>query len=249
MTLFNLLAASVLGTSLSIFFTRPASAAARARPRHSPCQWPSFIPQWDQAAISSHRTPHYYSRHFYQHSTRNLHSSRGGGGGRLSDRCLNIRMADNTASTSRQEAGTSCCSPVTYTRLDSDDSHHDTSAIFTGRRDLQHVLQVMEKAAYLAGDITRATSGRIAVQMTKANERDLVTQSDLQCQRLIREVLSKEFPNDVFLGEEEEGDEGGETDTAITVPSSDALFNSLNSISQLGGGEEDRLLFIVVSVQ
>lgn len=119
-------------------------------------------------------------------------------------RCLNILMADNTAS--RQEACTS--SPFTYTRLDGDNSHHDISAIFTGQRDIQHVLQVMEKAAYLAGDIARATSGRIAVQMTKANERDLVTQSDLQCQRLIREVLLKDFPTDMFLGEEEEG-EGG----------------------------------------
>jgi hypothetical protein len=158
------------------------------------------------------------------------------------------------------QGATSQSSTYSYTRLDDDDNgddHRDTNASYIGgrsRRDMQHILEVMEKAAYLAGEITRTTSGRIAVQMTKANERDLVTQSDLQCQRLIREVLSKEFPDDLFFGEEEDNDdEGDDTDSvinAVTIPSSDVLKNSLNNIGQQeDGGNEGRLLFVVVRVQ
>jgi hypothetical protein len=147
----------------------------------------------------------------------------------------------------------------TYTRLDdyNNNNHSQITNTTANRRDMQQILQVMENAAYLAGSITRATSGRIAIQMTKANERDLVTQSDLQCQRLIRDVLSKEFPNDLFMGEEEEeeedvnvnGDGKDATTTTTIIPSSDVLRNSLNSITQEGGGNEDRILFVVVRVQ
>ena len=152
------------------------------------------------------------------------------------------------------QGATSQSSTYSYTRLDDDDNgddHRDTNASYIVGRDMQHILEVMEKAAYLAGEITRTTSGRIAVQMTKANERDLVTQSDLQCQRLIREVLSKEFPGVVFLGEEAEDDEGDDTvTTQTTIPSSDVLKNSLNNIGQQeDGGNEGRLLFVVVRVQ
>ena len=209
--------------------------------------FPPFIPLWDESMRDRRLLSPRPSRQFNQQQSRSLQY--GGGGGRVSGRRWKS-MADDASTASRQEARhASYKSPFIYTRLD-DEHHPDTSAISAGQRDMQLILQVMEKAAYLAGGITRATSGRIAVQMTKANERDLVTQSDLQCQRLIRDVLTKEFPNDVFLGEEEDDGVGVETDNTNTLPSSDALMNSLNSISQVvGERKEDRLLFIVVRVE
>ena len=205
-----------------------------------------------RGAPSAHllHTPH---EHYFYHSRSQLCI---GGTGNAPRRKWKMTMSANDGAAS--QGATSQSSTYSYTRLDDDDNgddHRDTNASYIGgrsRRDMQHILEVMEKAAYLAGEITRTTSGRIAVQMTKANERDLVTQSDLQCQRLIREVLSKEFPGDVFLGEEEEeDDEGDDTDaTVATIPSSDVLKNTLhNLVQQEGGGNEGRLLFIVVRMQ
>ena len=64
------------------------------------------------------------------------------------------------------------------------------------------------------------------------------------------------IPGDVFLGEEaEDDDDGDDTDSdtdiaaATTMPSSDVLKNLLNNIvQQEGGGNEGRLLFVVVRV-
>eukprot|EP00957_Ditylum_brightwellii_P084566 6430544-Ditylum_brightwellii.AAC.1 len=49
------------------------------------------------------------------------------------------------------------------------------------------------------------TAGKIAVAKTKSNARDLVTDSDVKCQGVIKRVISEAFPNDVFLGEEDVG--------------------------------------------
>ena len=204
-----------------------------------------------RGAPSAHllHTPH---EHYFYHSRSQLCI---GGTGNAPRRKWKMTMSANDGAA--LQGATSQSSTYSYTRLDDDDNgddHRDTNASYIGgrsRRDMQHILEVMEKAAYLAGEITRTTSGRIAVQMTKANERDLVTQSDLQCQRLIRDVLSKEFPGDVFLGEEAEDDEGDDTvTTQTTIPSSDVLKNTLhNLVQQEGGGNEGRLLFIVVRMQ
>jgi len=194
--------------------------------------------------------------HIYQHY-QSVHHVGVGSGGIVSDRRWKMTMmANDDASMQQACTSTNSDTSFTYTRLDDDDddenNYSQNTNTIASQRDMQHILQVMEKAAYLAGSITRATFGRIAIQMTKANERDLVTQSDLQCQRLIRDVLSKEFPNDLFLGEEEEDDvnaDGGGKDSATsTIPSSVVLKNSLNSITLESGGNEDRLLFVVVRV-
>lgn len=90
----------------------------------------------------------------------------------------------------------------TYTTLD-DDSIDSSSSSFTTSRNLQHTLHIIEYAAYTAGQIALNTAGQIAIKSTKANLRDLVTESDVKCQQLIRDIIRKEFPNDLFLGEED----------------------------------------------
>jgi len=127
-----------------------------------------------------------------------------------------------------------------YTTLD--DGHRGSSKrqSTTCRRDLQHVLNTIEKAAYSAGKIALSTAGRIAVKSTKANTRDLVTESDLACQRLIEKIVMEEFPDDVFLGEE--GIDIGGGDAAIA--SSDALRKALG-IAREGDVNLDRLIFVV----
>jgi hypothetical protein len=111
------------------------------------------------------------------------------------------------------------------------------------RRDLQHVLTTMEKAAYSAGEVTLATAGKIAVKATKANVRDLVTESDVQCQTLIKEIIMSEFPGDYFLGEEDIDTWGVGGDMAT----SEALTKALGIATQKDGGD-DRVLFVVVSL-
>lgn len=101
----------------------------------------------------------------------------------------------------------------------------------------------MEKAAYSAGEVTLATAGKIAVKATKANVRDLVTESDVQCQTLIKEIIMSEFPEDFFLGEEDIDTWGVEGDMAT----SEALTKALGIATQKDGGG-DRLLFVVVSL-
>ena len=114
----------------------------------------------------------------------------------------------------------------------------------------------MERAAYLAGDLALSTSGKIGVRMTKANSRDLVTRSDLECQRLVRDVIMTEFPNDEFWGEEEiddtrrYNDDEDDASVGISDGRGDSTVNSNASRESLdmanGIEEEGRLLFIVV---
>ena len=123
-----------------------------------------------------------------------------------------------------------------YTTLD-DDAGGDTN------RDLQRVLRTIEEAAYAAGEVALSTSGKIAVKDTKVNARDLVTESDVECQRLIKEIILTEFPNDVFLGEED-----------VDLTSSDNSFASSGALRKALGigsddGNDDRLIFVVVSVR
>lgn len=73
------------------------------------------------------------------------------------------------------------------------------------------------------------TSGKIAVKNEKANAKDLVTESDIQCQKLIEEILHQEFPDAHFLGEED------------VDAGSDASQDALGEVLQKGNG----LLFIV----
>jgi len=122
-----------------------------------------------------------------------------------------------------------------------------SSSTFTTSRNLQHVLHTIEHAAYTAGQIALSTAGQIPIQSTKANIRDLVTESDVKCQQLIRDIIVTEFPNDLFLGEEDVDlksccqDSSGASRAALE----EVLLSGKSGGTRLGSGEEDRLLFIV----
>lgn len=167
--------------------------------------------------------------------------------------------------TTRRHPSSTCCRLLAAAASDNDESEPSPSFIYTvlddaenneedassQKRDLAHVLQTMERAAYFAGQIALSTAGKIAVKTSKANAKDLVTESDIECQRLIKDIILSEFPNDVFLGEEDIDLSGGDS----SVASSDALKSALGITAKEEGGDsdtgsdgEDRLLFVVVSV-
>lgn len=78
------------------------------------------------------------------------------------------------------------------------------------------------------------TSGKIAVSKTKMNDADLVTDSDIACQQIIKETIQSMFPNDYFLGEEDV-DPG-------SLASSSALESAIGRESSSSNG---KLLWIV----
>ena len=94
---------------------------------------------------------------------------------------------------------TDTSSDISYTILDPAPPTYG----YDSHRDLEAMLRVAEEAALRAGEIMQRTSGKISVSETKANRRDLVTQSDIDCQRTIKEIISNAYPNDRFLGEED----------------------------------------------
>mmetsp|Transcript_5947 Transcript_5947/g.8660 ORF Transcript_5947/g.8660 Transcript_5947/m.8660 type:complete len:377 (+) Transcript_5947:1222-2352(+) len=147
-----------------------------------------------------------------------------------------------------------------YTTLDDDDDEtiFDSSTFAPTSRNLQHVLHTIERAAYTASKIALATSGQIAVQSTKANLRDLVTESDLRCQQIIKQIVLEEFPRDLFLGEEDVdlsgGGGGGDSSVSSSAALKAVLFGGTSSESISDSNEdeqqdeyeeEDRLVFIV----
>lgn len=94
------------------------------------------------------------------------------------------------------------------------------------------MLTTIESAAYAAGEIALQTSGKISIKSTKTNIRDLVTESDVKCQEVIKEIITKEFPSDKFLGEEDVDLSGDGSVVALR--------------RAIGNVEDDCLLFIVV---
>ena len=116
-----------------------------------------------------------------------------------------------------------------YTKLDDDFARNNTTS---NNRDLQHVLTTIESAAYAAGEIALQTSGKISIKSTKTNIRDLVTESDVKCQEVIKDIITKEFPSDKFLGEEDVDLSGDGSVVALR--------------RAIGNVEDDCLLFIVV---
>jgi len=100
---------------------------------------------------------------------------------------------------------------------------------YRGNRNLQHVLRIAENAALKAGEIMRSTSGKIAISNTKTNTADLVTESDILCQKVINDIIQNEFPGDCFLGEEDVG--------AGSFASSSALDRALFITKKGEGGD------------
>ena len=87
------------------------------------------------------------------------------------------------------------------------------------------VLAVIEAAARAAGALIVASSGRIAVEATKATVQDLVTRADKDAQDLIERAVRAAFPSAAFLGEESVG--------AGSVASAAALARALEPCSEL----------------
>ena len=73
----------------------------------------------------------------------------------------------------------------------------------TDSEDWQKILNVAEDAARQAGKIMMETTGQISVLDFKSNVRDMVTASDVACQKTIKEVILEAFPDHGFLGEED----------------------------------------------
>jgi myo-inositol-1(or 4)-monophosphatase len=89
------------------------------------------------------------------------------------------------------------------------------------------VLAVIVAAARAAGAIIRASSGRIAVEATKATVQDLVTKADKECQDLIERAVLAAFPAAAFLGEESVGAGSAASAAALEralAPRSELLF-------------------------
>ena len=127
----------------------------------------------------------------------------------------------------------------TYTKLDNYDYNPSTST-----HDLQHVLQTIEQAARTAGQIALSTAGQIAIQSTKANTRDLVTESDVQCQQIIQEIIKSEFPKELFLGEEDvDLSAGGDSSLASRAALENVLLQRNSSSDE--DDDQERLVFIV----
>lgn len=81
----------------------------------------------------------------------------------------------------------------------------------------------------------RQTTGRISVKNEKANLRDIVTDSDIACQQVIRQTIDAVFPSALFLGEEDVGSGSQASIHALQ----EALAAASNS------NQEEQLLWIV----
>jgi len=113
---------------------------------------------------------------------------------------------------------------------------------------MQQVITTIELAARKAGVIMQQTSGKIAVQKTKMNTSDLVTASDIECQRVIQETIQSYFPKDDFLGEEDvdAGSLASSSALKSAIAKSDNGSDSGSDSDSVGKDEEGgKLLFIV----
>lgn len=100
--------------------------------------------------------------------------------------------------------------------------------------DWQHVRLIAEDAARHAGVIMKQTTGRISVMDTKANVKDLVTESDVACQQIIQQIVESVYPDSIFLGEEDVA--SGREASVTALEQAIATGNS---------GDAERLVWIV----
>lgn len=68
---------------------------------------------------------------------------------------------------------------------------------------LSHALHIAEEAAFAAGERILEALRHPITSTSKGDIADRVTQTDLDCQRIIQEKLAEEFPEIAFFGEEE----------------------------------------------
>ena len=92
--------------------------------------------------------------------------------------------------------------------------------------DFHKALSVAEEAAKLAGErIIRGYNEDISFTI-KTDKADRVTQVDHDCQKIIFDVLQKEFPDHSFLGEEDgEENEGEQAEYHWIVDPLDGTMN------------------------
>jgi len=89
--------------------------------------------------------------------------------------------------------------------------------------ELEKFLEAAVQAAHAAGETLMAHRGRVAVER-KAGFRDLVTEADRAAEQVIREALSRAFPDHGILGEEE-GEQPGNSGYRWLVDPLDGTTN------------------------
>jgi myo-inositol-1(or 4)-monophosphatase len=98
----------------------------------------------------------------------------------------------------------------------------------------QELLGLAIEAARLGGGLLaeRAAGGAERAVSSKSTPTDLVSEADLASQRAIRELLAQRRPDDGFLGEEEGGEEAGQSGLRWIVDPLDGTVNYLFGIPQ-----------------
>jgi myo-inositol-1(or 4)-monophosphatase len=96
------------------------------------------------------------------------------------------------------------------------------------------LLDVATDAALTGGALLRARfeAGREARVSSKTTPTDPVSEADLESQREIRALLSRRRPQDGFLAEEEDADQGGSSGLRWVVDPLDGTVNFLYGIPQ-----------------
>lgn len=77
-----------------------------------------------------------------------------------------------------------------------------TTASASAKTAARHLEDVAADVARLAADYVRARSGDVATKGTKSTPTDVVTETDVQCEMLIRRELTARVPGSTIAGEE-----------------------------------------------
>jgi myo-inositol-1(or 4)-monophosphatase len=89
-----------------------------------------------------------------------------------------------------------------YVRLLATPTRRTYATMSSAIYDLDEILRVASDAAKAAGTLMRARAGVTVVDKTKASSQDLVTEIDRQCQQIIEDAVTSNFPSHHMLGEE-----------------------------------------------
>lgn len=96
----------------------------------------------------------------------------------------------------------------------------------------EELLGVAVDAARAAGELVRARAqGEVTVADTKSSDVDVVTEADRAAERLIRERIAAQRPDDAFLGEEGD-DVSGSTGVRWVIDPIDGTVNFLYGLPQ-----------------
>lgn len=90
--------------------------------------------------------------------------------------------------------------------------------------ELSSIVDVASHAARAAGALILRHAGRVAIAGTKADEADLVTAIDRECQAVIKSAVAAAFPAHAFLGEEDVAPGSAAAAAALDAAISSAPF-------------------------